>query len=102
MSEKNKNESWCNPSYSEDSEEWKPNWTFETRMPPLTERDIEKLAYQQRRDRDKKAYLIAEETLYKIYERNELAKKGYVDVQKAENVNTLNVDQLVKRILKGK
>jgi len=90
---------------SEDNErkEWSPSFYFgQDKMPAISDIDVKKMAYRERREREKATYRIAQETLYKLYERNGLAKEGYVDVQKAEKANVLDVDQLVKRILKGK
>jgi len=72
------------------------------RMPPLSDADIQKNAYRERREREKKAYLIAKETLWAIYERNRLAKEGYLDIQKTDGKNEYDVNDLVRKILKGK
>ena len=98
---KRKNLSWSNPSFAENAKEWRPSFYFgQDKMPILSEKDVQKQLYRERRERQEKNYLIAERALLEIYKRNKLAKEGMVDVQKADRINEFDVNLLVKKILK--
>lgn len=72
-------------------------------MPPLTDADIKKIAYLERRRRESEHYRIAEETLFLIMKRNESVKgSSSIDVMKSEQRNQYVVDELVRKILRGK
>ena len=93
--------SWMNPSFSENAPEWHPKFYGNEKMPPLTERDVQKQLTLERRERQEKNYLIAQETLFKIYERNKAVASGLIDVQKAETINEFDVNELVRKILRS-
>jgi len=99
---KTKNLSWSNPSFGKDAKEWEPQGYQYAgmRMPVMSEVDVQKQLTRERRERMEKNYQIAEQTLFKIYERNRAVADGLIDVQKAEIVNEHDINELVRKILK--
>lgn len=86
---------------------WRPSFPQYAgqKVPAMTERDVKKMAYLERRRREKEYYRLAKETLRDIQKINEeLKAEGLQDIQKS-SVNAFhehNVNDLVRKILRGK
>jgi len=90
-----------------EKKEWRPSFPQYSgqKMPELTDRDIQKNAYRERRRREQEYFRLSKETLRNIQKINEeLQSQNLQDIRKSE-VNAFrekSVNDLIRKILKGR
>jgi hypothetical protein len=87
------------PSEDSNKRTWRPQFYSNTTMPSLTEKDLQKIKFQEKRRREREVNRQIVDTFNKLTDRGYLTKDGLVDVKKADTQNDIDIKQLMKKIL---